>query len=77
MNLLSEVAAAASLPTPAIARALRVRAGISQARIARELGVSRMTVSRWESGAHRPRGVHLVAYGALLRDLHRIAEAKP
>lgn len=75
-NLSLEVAAFASLPTPAMSRAIRTRAGVSQARLARELGVSRMTVNRWEAGSRRPRGLHLIAYVAVLSDLQRATGGK-
>ena len=49
-----------------MARELRREAGLSQGQIARELGVTGMTVSRWESGQRTPRGELLVAYVELL-----------
>ncbi|WBL36898.1 helix-turn-helix domain-containing protein [Tepidiforma flava] len=36
--------------------ALRRRLGLSQAAMARRLGVRQQTVSDWETGLHRPRG---------------------
>lgn len=72
-NLMSEVEARASLPTPAVARAIREHAGASQENLARAVGVTRMSVCRWEKGTHRPRGLHLLAYAAVLRDLQRVA----
>ena len=52
---------------PAIARALRQQAGLTQADIAEALGVSRITVCRWELGQRVPRGELAVRYLALLR----------
>jgi DNA-binding transcriptional regulator YiaG len=36
--------------------ALRRRRGLSQAGMARLLGVRQQTISEWETGLHRPRG---------------------
>lgn len=69
MSLLNDVRARGALPTPALRRAIREAAGVSQGQIAREVGVHRMTVCRWESGTSTPTGEHLHAYAAILRDL--------
>ena len=45
-----------SMPSPEMARAIRRRAGISQAALGRSIGVSRQAVSRWEGGGRTPRG---------------------
>lgn len=74
MSIAQEVRARRRLPAPAMAREVRRAAGISQARIAQELGVTPMTVSRWESGSRSPRGEMLVAYVELL-DLLRESTA--
>ncbi|WP_322817865.1 helix-turn-helix domain-containing protein [Tepidiforma sp.] len=42
--------------TPERVAALRRRLGLSQAGLARLLGVRQQTVSEWETGLHRPRG---------------------
>lgn len=42
------------LPPPAERRRLRQRAGLSQLVIGRTLGVSAVTVCRWERGARTP-----------------------
>lgn len=65
MTLVDEVRAVRSLPSPSMRRAIREAAGVSQKRLARELGVSNTTVSRWEAGESTPSP----AYGRLLRDL--------
>jgi DNA-binding transcriptional regulator YiaG len=44
---------------------LRKRLGLTQGALAAEIGASRETVSRWESGKHPPEGANLKA----LRDL--------
>ena len=41
---------------PALARDLRLRAGLSQSEVGAALGVSHAAVSRWESGKRLPRG---------------------
>jgi transcriptional regulator with XRE-family HTH domain len=43
-----------SLPTPGEQRAIRKRAGLSQADVGAALGVGRVTVARWELGTHEP-----------------------
>lgn len=69
MSLIDTVRTRSALPTPALRRAIREAAGVSQGQIARELGVHRMTVCRWESGTSTPTGDHLHAYAALLNAL--------
>lgn len=68
-QLLDEVRSARSLPSPQLARAIREAAGVSQMRLATELGVCRATVNRWELGLRRPRGELLVKYVGLLNEL--------
>ena len=75
MSLIDEVKARRGLPTPALAREVRRAAGVSQERIARELGVARVTVARWECGIRTPRGELLVAYASLLSELQRVGAA--
>ncbi|MEV6817918.1 helix-turn-helix domain-containing protein [Nocardiopsis dassonvillei] len=72
MNLLREVRVSRRLPLPEEARAIRERAGVSQTRLAEELGVHRITVGRWESGTREPRGALRAAYTRLL--LRLVAE---
>lgn len=69
MSLIDTVRTRSALPTPALRRAIRDAAGVSQGQIARELGVHRMTVCRWEAGTSTPRGDHLHAYAAILNGL--------
>ncbi|MCM3554524.1 helix-turn-helix domain-containing protein [Janibacter melonis] len=75
MSLLDEVRDIRTLPEPAVARLIRVSAGVSQERLARELGVHRMTVQRWESGTRRPRGRTRAQYARLLTELHEAVAA--
>ena len=69
--LLDEVRRRRRIPTPAVARAIRLAAGVSQARIASEVGVHPVTVARWESGARRPSGEVGQRYLQLLDELQR------
>ena len=68
-NLVAEIRSARRLPSRALARAIRQACGISQARLAKELGVGRVTVTRWESGRRTPRGRLARAYADLLAAL--------
>ena len=56
---------------PAVARDIRTAAGVTQGEIATELGVTGMTVSRWECGHAVPRKATLERYLALLDDLQQ------
>lgn len=71
MTLIDEVRRAQTLPTPEAARQIRLAAGVSQERLASELGVHRMTVVRWETGERAPRGLHRTVYANLLRELEQ------
>jgi putative transcriptional regulator len=55
-------------PKTAVARA-RVKTGLSQARFAALLGISRRTLEQWEQGRREPSGA--------ARTLIRIAELRP
>ena len=59
------------LPSPALRKAIRSDAGVSQARLATELGVHRVSVARWECGARDPRGELRKRYTDLLEELQR------
>lgn len=65
-SFISQVVAARSLPTPSMAKAIRLNAGISQGRLAAEVGVHRLTLARWERGGSKPRGDALGRYVHLL-----------
>ena len=68
-GLVEQVRAARRLPPPAVARAIRAAAGVSQQRLADELGVCRVTVARWEIGARTPQGEIRLRYVDLLAQL--------
>ena len=68
-GLLEQVRAAQRLPTPAVARAIRQAAGVTQQRVADELAINRVTVARWELGERSPRGELRLRYVELLDTL--------
>ncbi|MDQ3326232.1 MAG: helix-turn-helix domain-containing protein [Actinomycetota bacterium] len=72
-QLLDEVARRRRVPAPAVARAIRVEAGVSQQRLADEVGVHRMTVARWEAGERRPRGAMAARWAEVLDSLREAA----
>ena len=61
------------MPSPTTARLIREAAGVSRARLAREIGVHPVTLGRWEDGRFRPSGAQRVAYLALLEQLKELA----
>ncbi|WP_022891229.1 helix-turn-helix transcriptional regulator [Agromyces subbeticus] len=70
MTLVEEVRAQkAALPSPVTARLIRLAADVTQARMAQELGVSRVTIARWEAGTRRPRGKMMLDYRRVLDEL--------
>jgi len=62
------------LPVPAMRRALRIDAGLTQADVGETLGVARESVARWEAGARTPRGEILLAYVDLLDELRSVQQ---
>ena len=70
--LLDEVRESLAVPSPDVARQIREAAGVSQARLAEELGVHELTVYRWESGTRTPHGELRFAYGRLLAQLDQV-----
>jgi DNA-binding transcriptional regulator YiaG len=70
-ELQAKIRSAQALPAPAVCRAIREAARVSQADVAATLGVARETVYRWESGIREPRGVRLQKYVALLEMMQR------
>ena len=73
MNLLDKIRAEQALPPARVRRSIREAAGASQRNVAAELGVSPMTISRWEDGSRTPRGEHAERYGRLLTQLRELA----
>lgn len=71
--LAEQVKRARRLPPPAVARAIRDAAGVSQQQVADELGVNRVSVARWELGERVPRGELRLRYIDLLDELREAA----
>jgi DNA-binding XRE family transcriptional regulator len=72
MKLIDEVRAR-QLPSVKARRAIRLAAGVSQMRMAAELGVHRLTFIRWENGTNEPRGESKERYARLLADLQQVS----
>lgn len=72
MSLIEEVRAR-QLPAVRVRRAIRVAAGVSQVRMAAELGVHRLTFVRWETGRIEPRDGNRERYARLLAELQQVA----
>ena len=72
MTLIEEIRAR-QLPPAGMRRAIRLAAGVSQVRMAAELGVHRLTFVRWENGTHEPRGDNRAHYASLLAQLQHAA----
>ena len=72
MALIDEVRAR-RLPPSNVRRAIRLAAGVSQVRMASELGVHRLTFVRWETGVHEPRGESRERYARLLTELQQMS----
>jgi transcriptional regulator with XRE-family HTH domain len=51
---------------------LRRNAGVTQAELARAIGVHPLTISRWERGQRVPRGPNAVAYARTLEELNAL-----
>jgi transcriptional regulator with XRE-family HTH domain len=71
VSLIDEVRAR-RMPEPKVRREIRVAAGVSQVRMAEEIGVDRTTLIRWENGESQPRGDAGARYAKLLSDLHEV-----
>lgn len=57
------------LPTPAIARTIRLEAGLFQEALARRVRCSTKSVNAWESGKTTPSGLLGLRYSQVLREL--------
>jgi DNA-binding XRE family transcriptional regulator len=60
-----------SLPSPEVARLIRLSAGLTTVDVAELLGVSRWSVLRWEEGTVTPAARIAPAYARLLERLAR------
>lgn len=75
MSLVSELERIAELRQMLLkgtARSIRLQAGVSQAEVARTVGVSRAAVSGWELGNRSPRRAEALLYHAALTALLRV-----
>jgi len=72
-TLAEEVRARRGRPDPATARDIRLAAGVSQERLAHAVGVTRITIARWEDGSRQPRGRYLDDYLRVLGELKAVA----
>ena len=70
--LLEEVRARQRRPTPERTREIRQLAEVTRERLGAEVGVTGMTIWRWESGRQRPSGDPGEAYYVLLAELARL-----
>lgn len=61
------------LPQPAMRRALREAAGLSQRELAEAVPCSRAAVGYWESGTRNPRGAKLTGYLRALQVLQEVS----
>lgn len=69
MSTALEISLARKLAATGEARRLRQAAGLSLYDLARDLGVTAGTVSRWETGNRVPRGDAAARYAGLLGEL--------
>jgi DNA-binding transcriptional regulator YiaG len=59
------------LPPPRIRRAIREAAGVAQVVLGSAIGVSGVSVCRYESGAREPHGAVRLRYAEALEELRR------
>ena len=71
-EILTWARALRDLPPPRKCRSIRLGAGLSLDKVGAALGVSGVTVGRWENGSRSPRGDDLVAYVRLLSQLQAL-----
>ncbi|MDA8289944.1 MAG: helix-turn-helix transcriptional regulator [Actinomycetota bacterium] len=69
ISAIDEVALRRMLPAPDRCRAIRLRAGVSLARVGEDVGVTGQAILWWETGRSEPRAEHLAAYVAVLAGL--------
>ena len=74
-SLLEEVRLTRRMPSPEAARKIRLAAGLTQWRMAAELGVHRVTFARWELGSSRPTTPQRLKYAELLAALQQELES--
>ena len=72
-KLIQELRRVPRLPAPSMRQAIREAAGASQEQVARELGVHRVSVWRWEKAKRTPRGPLRERYARLLEELQEVS----
>ncbi|MGW3650218.1 helix-turn-helix transcriptional regulator [Streptomyces sp. NPDC000878] len=60
------------LPAPAVRKAIREAAGLTQAQVASAVGVTAQAVALWESGRRTPRGPLLGQYAEAVRTMQEL-----
>jgi hypothetical protein len=67
----------AELPDPTVARRQRLAAGVTRRSAALAIGITEVSLWRWERGVTRPRSAaHEFAYRRLLKSFCKLAEAR-
>ena len=64
------------LPPPSMRRRLRRGAGLAQRELAAAVGVTRLTLWRWEVGQSQPRGARRERYAQVLAQLAAAEEER-
>ncbi len=59
-------------PAPAVTKAMRIAARLTQEELGQRLGVSRSAIGLWESGRRRPRPPRAAAYQAIVASVARL-----
>jgi len=73
---MAEVGRRRRLPSPAELRAKREEANLSQAAMARAIGVARSSLTRWETGGRKPLGRTLQLYLAVLDAVDELVDER-
>jgi DNA-binding XRE family transcriptional regulator len=68
----NELRARVVLPTPAARRRIRREANLTQAKVAKIVGVDRTQIVRWEQGQTKPRGANARRYAEALRAMQGV-----
>lgn len=77
-ELLDRIRERKGLPEPSECRRIRMAAGVSIRDVAREIGVSPMSVQRWETGFCRPGIAAAARYSQLIQEMgHIVGSAGP
>ena len=71
IDTLMQIVATRQRARDGTARAIRQRAGVTLAEMARTVGVTESTMSRWESGQRNPRGEAALRWMEALAELER------